>query len=111
VFPCIFSTNGEHFTLLTEVVSGFKSFSEAPRLTQKCSTHWSDSPAAPERTSWVEAENATALASTHEDAEGFVRKIALLEDELAVGHQAREVSERERGSQFKELSLFADPGF
>jgi hypothetical protein len=44
----------------------------------------------------VEAENAVALASVHDDAEGFVQKNALLEDELAVGHQTQEVSERER---------------
>jgi hypothetical protein len=37
-----------------------------------------------ERLSRVEAENTTALASTREDAEGFVQKIALLEDELAM---------------------------
>jgi hypothetical protein len=30
--------------LLTDVVSGFKSFSEAPCLTWKCGTHRSDSP-------------------------------------------------------------------
>jgi hypothetical protein len=29
--------------LLMNMVSGFKSFSEAPRLTQKCGTHRSDS--------------------------------------------------------------------
>jgi hypothetical protein len=46
------------------------------------------------RVSRVEAENAAALSSTHEDAEGFVRKIALLESELAVEHRAREVSVR-----------------
>jgi hypothetical protein len=35
---------GKHLTLLTDVVSGFKSFSEAPHLAQKCGTHRSDSP-------------------------------------------------------------------
>jgi hypothetical protein len=35
---------GKHLALLAEVVSGFKSFSEAPRLTQKCDTRRSDSP-------------------------------------------------------------------
>jgi hypothetical protein len=34
----------KHLTLLTDVVSGFKSFSEAPRLARKCGTHMSDSP-------------------------------------------------------------------
>jgi hypothetical protein len=37
-----------------------------------------------ERVSRAEAENAATLASTHEDAKGFVRKITLLEDELIV---------------------------
>jgi hypothetical protein len=41
VFPCILSADGE--ALLTDVVSGFKSFSEAPRLAQKCGTCKSDS--------------------------------------------------------------------
>jgi hypothetical protein len=44
----------------------------------------------------VEANNTTALASAHEDAEGFVRKITILEDALVAERQAREVSERER---------------
>jgi hypothetical protein len=35
---------GKHLALLTDVVSGFKSFSEAPRLAQNCCTHSSDSP-------------------------------------------------------------------
>jgi hypothetical protein len=35
------------------------------------------------------------LASAREDVEGFARKIALLEDELAAERQARDVSERE----------------
>jgi hypothetical protein len=48
-----------------------------------------------ERVLRVEAEKATALASTHEDAEGLARKITLLKDELAVEHRAREVSKRE----------------
>jgi hypothetical protein len=34
----------EHFVLLTDMVSGFISFSEAPRLAWKCGTHRSDSP-------------------------------------------------------------------
>jgi hypothetical protein len=38
---------------------------------------------AQERVSTMEAENAVALASAHEDAKGLVRKIALLEGELA----------------------------
>jgi hypothetical protein len=32
----------KHLALLTDVVSGFKSFSEAPRLARKCGTHKSD---------------------------------------------------------------------
>jgi hypothetical protein len=34
----------KHLVLLTDVASGFKSFSEAPCLAQKCGTHRSDSP-------------------------------------------------------------------
>jgi hypothetical protein len=55
-----------------------------------------------EKVSRVEAENAVVLASAHEDAEGFVRKIAQLE-QFEV--DAREVSERERREQFEELAL------
>jgi hypothetical protein len=36
----------------------------------------------------VEAENTAALASTREDAEGFVQEIALLEGKLAMERQA-----------------------
>jgi hypothetical protein len=54
--------------------------------------------------------NATALASTREDVEGLARKITLLEDELAAELQAREVSERERREQFKELTLLQTRG-
>jgi hypothetical protein len=49
-----------------------------------------------ERVSRVEAESAAALASAHEDAEGFVWKMTLLEDELEAEHHAWEVFERER---------------
>jgi hypothetical protein len=73
-----------------------------------------------------EAENATALAPTHEDIEGLVWKVTLLEGELAKVRRAREVAdgkfnslsnaaaddawrlvvyERERWVQFEELSL------
>jgi hypothetical protein len=34
----------KHLALLTDVVSRFKSFSEAPHLAQKCGTRRSDSP-------------------------------------------------------------------
>jgi hypothetical protein len=34
---------GKHLALLVDVVSGFKSFSEAPRLACYCGTHRSDS--------------------------------------------------------------------
>jgi hypothetical protein len=34
----------KHLALLADVVSGFKSISEAPRLAWKCGTHRSDSP-------------------------------------------------------------------
>jgi hypothetical protein len=36
----------------------------------------------------MEVENAMTLASAHEDADGFVRKITLLEGELAVERRA-----------------------
>jgi hypothetical protein len=45
--------------------------------------------------STVEAEDAAALASAHEDAKGVVWKIVLLEGELAAEREAREVYERE----------------
>jgi hypothetical protein len=48
-----------------------------------------------ERVLRAEAVNATALASTCEDVEGLAQKIAILEDELAAEHRAREVPERE----------------
>jgi hypothetical protein len=40
------------------------------------------------RVSRVEAESATALAFAHGEAEGFTRRIALLEGELAEACQA-----------------------
>jgi hypothetical protein len=58
-----------------------------------------------ERLSRVEAENATTLASTREDAEGFARKVTLLEDKLAVERRAPKVSERECQERFEELTL------
>jgi hypothetical protein len=41
----------------------------------------------------MEVQNAMALASAHEDAEGLVRKIALLEGEFAEERRARELAE------------------
>jgi hypothetical protein len=35
---------GKHLVLLMDVVSGFKFFSEAPHLAQKCGTHRSNNP-------------------------------------------------------------------
>jgi hypothetical protein len=58
-----------------------------------------------ETVSRVEAENATTLASTHEDAERFVQRIALLGGELAAERRAREVSERQRREQFDEPTI------
>jgi hypothetical protein len=46
-----------------------------------------------ERVSRVEMENITTLASAREDEEGLIRKIALLEGELAEARRAREVAE------------------
>jgi hypothetical protein len=57
---------------------------------------------------WVsraDAENATALASAREDSEVLALKVTLLKDELAVEHQAQEMSEREHQAHFEELSL------
>jgi hypothetical protein len=48
---------------------------------------------AQERVSRVETENAMTLDSTHDDAGGLARKIALLESELVDVRQAREVAE------------------
>jgi hypothetical protein len=64
-----------------------------------------------EKVSRVEVENATVLSSTHEDVEGFLQKIALLEDELATEHRVREVSETECQAQFEDLTLLQTQGF
>jgi hypothetical protein len=50
-----------------------------------------------EREAWeralrIEAENAAALAFAHEDAEGLVRKITLLEGELTDERRAHELA-------------------
>jgi hypothetical protein len=79
----------------------------------------------------MEVKNATALASACEDAEGLVRKITLLEGDLAQERQARkwaeenshglsdvaadakcrwEVSEREHREQFEEFNLLEIQG-
>jgi hypothetical protein len=43
-FLIFYRPTGKHLALLMDVVSGLKSFNEAPRLAQKCGTHRSDSP-------------------------------------------------------------------
>jgi hypothetical protein len=49
----------------------------------------------------AEEGNAAVLASARENAEGFAHEIALLKDELAAEHLAREVSENNsRNSPF-----------
>jgi hypothetical protein len=53
---------------------------DAPLLTTGSSRAW-------------EMESVVVLASVREDAEGLVRKVALLEGELAEARQAREVAE------------------
>jgi hypothetical protein len=53
----------------------------------------------------VEAKNAAALASAHDDVKDFVWKITLLEGELVAEHRAGEVSMREGCEQFEELTL------
>jgi hypothetical protein len=42
-FLVFYRLTGKHLALLTDVVSGFKSFSEAPCLARKCGTRKSDS--------------------------------------------------------------------
>jgi hypothetical protein len=64
-----------------------------------------------ERVSRVDVENDTALASAREDAEGFVRKITLLEGELATKRRVLEGSEREHRERFEELTLLQTRGF
>jgi hypothetical protein len=79
-----------------------------------------------ERVSRVEVESATELASTCEEVEGLVQKVALLEGEVVEPRQSRELaeeishglsdaaadaeqrregSEREHQQQFEELTL------
>jgi hypothetical protein len=79
-----------------------------------------------ELTRMQDVENVTMLASAQEDAEGLVRKVAVLKGELAKVHRAREVpkekfhslsnvstdgarwlvvSEMEHWEQFEDLSL------
>jgi hypothetical protein len=41
-FLVFYQLTGKHLALLTDVVSGFKSFSEAPHLAQKYGTRRSD---------------------------------------------------------------------
>jgi hypothetical protein len=43
-FLVFYRLTGKHLALLADIVSGFKSFSGAPRLARKCGTHRSDSP-------------------------------------------------------------------
>jgi hypothetical protein len=43
-FLVFYRPSRKHLALLVDVVSRFKSFSEAPRLAWKCGTHRSDSP-------------------------------------------------------------------
>jgi hypothetical protein len=43
-FPVFHVLTREQLALLVDMVSEFKSFSEAPRLARKCGTHRSDSP-------------------------------------------------------------------
>jgi hypothetical protein len=43
-FPVFHRLVRNHLALLVDVVSGFKFFSDAPRLAWKCGTYRSDSP-------------------------------------------------------------------
>jgi hypothetical protein len=58
-----------------------------------------------EKVSRAKAKTAAMLASVREDAESFVRKITLLQGEIAAERQARLVSRREHREQFYELTL------
>jgi hypothetical protein len=58
-----------------------------------------------ERVSRAEEENAMMFASACEDAEGLTRKVALLEDELAVEHRAWAMFEREHRACVEVLTL------
>jgi hypothetical protein len=58
-----------------------------------------------ERVSRAEVENSTVLSSAHADAEDLAWKFALLEDELAEEHRAREASKTEHRECFEELTL------
>jgi hypothetical protein len=51
-------------------------------------------------------ENVTVLASTREDADGVIRKVSLLEGELAEARQAQEVAEE----KFHSLSDMSTDG-
>jgi hypothetical protein len=42
-FLVFYRPTGKHLALLIDVVSGFKSFSEAPHLAWRCGTHRSNS--------------------------------------------------------------------
>jgi hypothetical protein len=43
-FLVFYRPTGKHLALVTDMVSRFKTFSEAPGLAWKCGTHKSDSP-------------------------------------------------------------------
>jgi hypothetical protein len=43
-FLVFYRLMGKHLTSLMDVMSGFKSFGEAPHIAQKCGTRRSDSP-------------------------------------------------------------------
>jgi hypothetical protein len=58
-----------------------------------------------ERVSRADAKNAEALALVREATKGLVRKISLLQDELAAERRAWELYERQRYAQFEELTL------
>jgi hypothetical protein len=43
-FLVFYRLTGKHLALLADMLSRFKSFSEAPHLARKCGTHRGDSP-------------------------------------------------------------------
>jgi hypothetical protein len=62
---------------------------------------------AQERVSQMEAESAATLASTYGEAEGFVRRIALLEGELSEECQAHDTIE-ENSQNFSDMTADID---
>jgi hypothetical protein len=63
-----------------------------------------------EQVSQAEVENFVVLSSSCADTEDLVRKVILLEDELAEERWVRETSNREHQEHFEELTLLQTQG-